>query len=283
MEILILVGVLVVLFVIGGVMKGSTSSSASSHSTQPVPHRTKSQATRPAASRGSSKAKDDEGWLMERWKAAARQLESGVDEGLFPEWYFDEATDKQLDLLDELGVTYDREIMSKGQASDLIGMHYEPDSDELAILKFFNIRARGWKQTRVRHEVAKLLQEPENVQAWEARPPSAEQKEYMKFFGLKVSKGMTHAEAGKIIGLHQKGIDEDDPRWEAWEAYEEILDELSDSDNCELYDIKKPSVTLIKQAIVALQKDGKTYRDIADDIDGLAEKLLELKPELQRR
>ncbi|MGA9288504.1 MAG: hypothetical protein WBV93_09195, partial [Anaerobacillus sp.] len=221
-------------------------------------------------------------WLENRWKLASQQKLSGND-GVFPNWYFDEVTERQIEKLKELGVSVNKKKITKGQASDLIGMHEPAEEESIEILKFFKIPTRGIKQTQARHEVSMLFQEEMSIQAWKERPPTTLQNEFCKFFGLKLEKGTTHEQAAKIINDHESELSEnDDPRLEEWEAFEQIIEELSDPDFRQDYEIKKPSATLIKKAIGELQKEGNSYQEISDDIDLLVDKLIELKPDLER-
>jgi hypothetical protein len=222
---------------------------------------------------------NDVRWLEERWKLAQEHLASGTSQ-MFPEWYFDEATDRQLEKIKEFGLSSE---ITKGQASDLIGMHEPAEQESLEVLKFFKVPTRGMKQTQARHEVALIFEDKEKVQAWKDRPPSAAQKEFFKFFGIKLAKGTTHEQTTALIKKHESEMsDKNDPRLMEWNAFEQIIDELKDPDFRENYEIKKPSATLIKQAMGELQKDGNSYQEISDDIDMLINKLIELKPEIER-
>lgn len=224
---------------------------------------------------------DDLGWLHERWKLADAHQQSGR-ENIFPKWYFDNVTERQEDRLKDLGIETGREV-TKGQASDLIGIHEPAEERCLAILKFFKRSTKGMNQTKARHEVAQIMSEPDKVAAWESRPSTQEQKEFFKFFGLKSGRGLTAPDAEKIIAQHESELAEaEDPRLDEWEAFSEILEELADSKMRAAYDIKKPSAALVKSALSELEKEGKSYRDVADEIDLLVDKLVALKPELQR-
>lgn len=235
---------------------------------------------RPNADKNRS-ADDELKWLRERWKLADSHQISGRSD-IFPKWYFDDATERQRGRLKELGIKTGKEI-TKGQASDLIGIHEPADERELAILRFFKKSTKGINQTKARHDVAQILADADNVTAWESRAPTQEQKEFCKFFGLKIEKDLTAPEAEKMIAAHERKLAEsDDPRLDEWEAFSEIVEELSDSEMRADYEIKKPSIALIKSALNELEKEGKSYRDVADEIDILVDKLLELKPELQR-
>ena len=140
-----------------------------SNSQQLAPPTTNPELDQSVTPRHLANPKNEEGWLRERWRLAQEQEESGSRNGMFPVWYFHKATEAQLDRLDLLDVLCDRSTLTKGQASDLIGMFEQPSKDELAVLEFFRVPARGWKKTRVRHEIAKLFQDSANVQAWESR------------------------------------------------------------------------------------------------------------------
>lgn len=271
MEILLVIALLVIGYLV--VKSTSRSNSIASSGTA---------SKKSAASKSKATVRNDKRWLEDRWKAAKEQQLSGRS-GIFPKWYFDEVTERQLERLEELDVSVNRRKITKGQASDLIGMHEQAEDESLEVLKFFKVPIRGMKQTQARHEVALIFEDEKKVQAWRKRPLSALQKEFYKFFEIKLARGTTHEQATTLINEHESEMsDRDDPRLEEWEACEQIIDELSDPDFREDYEIKKPSSTLIKQAIGELQKDGKSYQDISDDIDILIDKLIELKPELQR-
>ena len=231
--------------------------------------------------RKSSNGKDLS-WLDERWKLAEKTPSSGEDQ-IFPEWWFKEVTDHQIEKLDELEVSVKGKKLTRGQASDLIGLHYPPDEDDLSVLKFFKVPTRGYTQTQARHQVAMLFSNPDKVTEWENRPPTQLEREFFKFFNLKIPKGTTHKTASQLIAQHQKVVEESNEELlDEWSAYVEILEEVSDPEFRESYEIKKPSLTVIRQAIEELKKNGLTYRGIADDIDLLVDKMLELKPGLER-
>ncbi|NRA27422.1 MAG: hypothetical protein HRU10_09255 [Opitutales bacterium] len=221
-------------------------------------------------------------WLKERWNLA-NESKAKRDFDLFPKWYFDPASENQLKYLEDLGVNHDAKSLTKGQASDLIGLQHEADDQDIEVLKFFKVSTGRMNQTRARHEAMRLLSEPQNAAKWEARPPSAEQKEFFKFFGLKAPKGLTLNEAEKIIRDHKRELsDKGAPKLDEWEHYEDILDQIADNDTRDDYDIRKPSAALIRQALKELNEDGMSYEDVVDDLDVLIEKLITLKPDLQK-
>lgn len=215
----------------------------------------------------------NERWLEERWKQAEEQKSSEII-GIFPEWYYDEITERQIKKFNELGVSFLKNI-TKGQASDLIGMQEPADDESIKILKFFKIKASGISQTQARHKVALIFEDQENVQKWKERPPAIYQKDFFKFFGIKLVRGTSYEQAATLINDYESDMaDKNDPKLEEWEAYEQILDELSDPDFRETYEIKKASSTLIKKALAELLENGNSYLDISDDIDLLLINLL---------
>ena len=68
-----------------------------------------------------------------------------------------------------------------------------------------------------------------------------------------------------------------------WEALEAIKEEFDDKDFRETYEIKSVSNALLKQALDALQAEGKALRYLADNEDEIVDKLLEIKPDLARQ
>jgi len=73
------------------------------------------------------------------------------------------------------------------------------------------------------------------------------------------------------------------PPWtgEDDENLEPVYDLLADKDFRDDYSIKKPSKTLIKQAIKMLHNEGLPSAQAFDEIDRVVEKLVEIKPELE--
>jgi hypothetical protein len=53
--------------------------------------------------------------------------------------------------------------ITKGQASDLIGLFEPPDDKDIEILKTHNIALEEMNQTKAREIVAKILKEPEKI------------------------------------------------------------------------------------------------------------------------
>ncbi len=83
------------------------------------------------------------------------------------------------------------------------------------------------------------------------------------------------------MGKHQKTLDSQ--QFDDWSSYQYILDELSDKDTCDCYDIKKPSLSTVKAAINALRQSGISLSELEEDLEIVTQKLIELQPELERQ
>jgi hypothetical protein len=221
---------------------------------------------------------DNKGWLASRWAEANHQKEAGIKKD-FPIWYFEEATERQTKLLAEKGISLPNGQLSKGQASDVIGLFFPVAESDEQVLKFFKIPAKGLNQTTAQIEVNKLLAEPENATAWRQRSADVMQKEFYRFFGIKIPTDLTHATANAFIRQHQKVLDSQ--QLDDWSTYESILDELSDKETCECYDIKKPTMATVRDAVAALRASGKALSDLEDNLDSIAQKIIEMNPALK--
>lgn len=114
-----------------------------------------------------------------------------------------------------------------------------------------------------------------------SQPADSLQKEYFKFFGLPIPRGLTTAQADQVISEHTKKSPAEEVS--EWEAYKSIVDEFEDKDFRESYELKKVSRAILQDAIKQLKMEGKTYQYLESNIDELVEKILLLKPELERQ
>ena len=73
------------------------------------------------------------GWLKERWDRVQHEKDSGVLRTV-SQWYFDEATERQLSRLKRIGLKLNTEQITKGQASDIIGLFEPLEQRDAAIL-----------------------------------------------------------------------------------------------------------------------------------------------------
>lgn len=111
------------------------------------------------------------------------------------------------------------------------------------------------------------------------QPADALQKEYLKFFGLAIPKSLTTGQAEKIIVDHGKTSKPEE--LEEWNGLRNILEEFDDKDFREGYSLKKVSKTILMDALNKLRAEGKNYKYLSDNIDEVAEKIIELKPDLE--
>lgn len=112
----------------------------------------------------------------------------------------------------------------------------------------------------------------------------ASQKEFLKFFKLPVPKELTTGQAAQIIAEHRMKLEtEDKTQLDEWDAYEEIFDEFDDTDFRASFELKKVSRTLLKDALDALKREGATMRSLAADIDKVVDKVIALKPDLEKK
>jgi len=236
-------------------------------------------ASKPASS--TSPAPDNLDWLMEKWRQADKAHQAGQAVAV-PKWFFDEATPRQLEKLASLNIRIGAGHPTKGKASDLIGLHYPIDESDLEVLKFFKETTQGMNQTKGRYRVQEVLADPGKNTQWENRPASQLQKECYRFFGLKVPAGLTIKEADATINaLRKQAGDEHIKRLEEWDSYDLIISDLSNRDMLkEDFDMKKPSMVQIREAVEALVKDGQSLADM--DAHDVSDKILEMKPDMSR-
>ena len=221
------------------------------------------------------------GWLQTRWAEANRERESG-ELKRFPRWFFEPPTEPQLQRIRESGVV-PMENLTKGQASDIIGLLEPVEQENEDILRFFKVPVKGMNQSRARHEVAQLLADPEKHQAWHQRPAEMLQKEFYRFFDLKVPSRLTYMDAERTIREHREQLeDANSPLLDEWDSFEMICTDLLDADTCETYNLRKPTIVFIRAAIDALRKSGRTLTECGDDLQVVVDKLVELKPDLRR-
>ena len=225
---------------------------------------------------------DNSFWMEEKWALARKESHTG-DVKSVPIWFFDEVTDRQIQKIEEIGIKISGGRPTKGQASDIIGL-FEPAEDEnIEILKFFKISLKDMNQSKARYEVNKLLQDPEKSEKWRNRPATVMQKEFYKFFGLKVPQGLTHEIAKKDINEYREKLnDEDETSMDEWDAFEDIYDEINDPDFRDDYELKSINISLYRLAIANLQNEGKTLKELSDDVDIVIDKIMEIKPEIKK-
>lgn len=115
------------------------------------------------------------------------------------------------------------------------------------------------------------------------KPASTEQKEFYKFFGLAVPRGLVIRQAAAAIDAHTNTLRAgNDVKLLEWEAFEALWDEVDEVEFGYAYGIKKISRSAFKEALAALTANGVTLVAVRDDIQMLVDKILELKPAMAR-
>jgi hypothetical protein len=113
------------------------------------------------------------------------------------------------------------------------------------------------------------------------QPADAAQKDYLKFFGLAIPKGMTAGQAKEIIKQH--GQTSSDEEQDEWTSYTNILEQFDDTDFREDYEIKKVPKTVLLKAMNDLKAEGKSYSHLEENTDELIDRIIKEKPELARK
>ena len=113
----------------------------------------------------------------------------------------------------------------------------------------------------------------------ENQPATDWQKQYYKFFGVPLPKGLTTGVAAQSIAKHTSTLG-DGAELQEFNAYIDILEEFDDSDFRQMYDVKKTSKAVLDAALAQMLKEGATYQSL--DIQDVVDRVIELKPTLQR-
>ncbi len=222
---------------------------------------------------------DEMNFLRERWHLADIHYHKG-DNSIFKEWYYENATDNQKQRLDKLDIHFGKEI-TKGQAYDLFGIYEDPNDKDIEVLKFFKKSIKGINKTRAMHEASLIFNNEKNIEEWKNRPITQIQKEFFKFFGIKINRNMTSIQAKKEIDEYMKD-EHNNNNIDEWIAFEEIIKELSDKEILLEFEIKKPNISLIKSAIERLKEEGKSYQEIGEDIDLIVDEIIKIKPDIRK-
>ena len=217
------------------------------------------------------------GWLGEKWGLADTDPVSPI----FPPWYFDPVTQNQEKALKDM---FGSDFISpnfKGKASDLIGLFYKPDQEEIDILKTFKVNTKGICQSEACYRAAVLLSDQDNREMYKNKPASQMQKEMYRFFGEKVPKGLTgeQAEAYKNeLEEHESEIIED--RLSRWESFEDGFVEINDPEARSDYGLKKVSLKIYREAYERLEHTGRIDDTGMFDIVDLMEELVDIQPSI---
>jgi len=99
---------------------------------------------------------DNIDWLQKRWDRIQTERDSGLLRTVDSK-YFDDATEQQLSRIKRIGLNLSTEMMSRGQASDIIGLYEPVEEKNAAILEKQKIPLDGMNQTKANEILTTLL------------------------------------------------------------------------------------------------------------------------------
>lgn len=118
-------------------------------------------------------------WLLARWQRADEIRSTGGKLDPFPYWYFDPVTDPQKRALAKIKAAIPGDL-TKGRASDIIGLYCSPDEEDEEILAFFDVSLPLLQRndSRTADRARELLADPVSGEAWRTRKqrPTAAKK-----------------------------------------------------------------------------------------------------------
>lgn len=231
----------------------------------------------PAESKALRKLESAMPFLEERWEAARALAESG-DEKAFGVWYYEAATDRQLEKLASLGLNQVRPS-NKGAASDVIGLFMAPDDGAETFLKFFGAWKPGMTETHAREAIRQVELSPGWAERWASRPPGVEESLFSQIYSYKFPKGCTLNQAQDAMRRLFNGEDDSvDVGEDEWGNVLMLWSEARSKDDVENYGIKRLSQKQFVTVIRALRSRGENLSDIM--LDDVAAYALEHMPEV---
>ena len=189
-------------------------------------------------------------------------------------------------------------VTSRGESAEHLGYVPHDEAEALATSGFvstararlrFVQEAEGKYPPKIEFDLLLPKEQKRALAAIEAEtafnsPISAEQKEYVAFFGLRLPKGAKFGEASAVIAAHQDETRAATPeRYAEWEAYRSICEELDDAENRREYSIKTVSRKHLNETIDILRQEGMTMQALADDVQLVVDRLIEINPGLGRQ
>ncbi|MCP1674293.1 hypothetical protein J2T57_001395 [Natronocella acetinitrilica] len=222
--------------------------------------------------------------LRHRWRQLREEREAGVRSGELASWYFDAPTDKQLAVIREAGWPLDPRGLTKGMASEVIGMDYPAEEENLEVLRFFRQSTAGATQTTARIAAVELLADANRREQWEARPASKVLRESLRLIGHKAAKGLTEREGRKQLDAFLLDADDEGLERLLLEAFEGAWGDLEDRDVREDLGIRKPTPRQVADVILASAR-GRSAEELAANpimTEDVVEALIEQHPSLAR-
>ena len=114
-------------------------------------------------------------------------------------------------------------------------------------------------------------------------PMNKDQKDFLKFFDQPIPRGLNVGQANALIEEFTAKMNAEQPgKIDEYDAYEEIMWAVNDKEEREQYDLKKPPMAVVKQALEVLRGQGVTYVQINDDFQLLADEIFKIRPDLEK-
>jgi hypothetical protein len=136
----------------------------------------------------------------------------------------------------------------------------------------------------IRFQIIGLKEDKRKFDAYiSGAPAHANQRRFLKYFGLAIPRGLTAVQAGESINQHLEMLKKQDPsQIREFNAYETILDDFEDAGFRDLYEVKKPSAAVLNEALDQLRQEGKSYTYLVQHDDVVVDRVIKLKPELAK-
>jgi hypothetical protein len=219
---------------------------------------------------------EHQGTLEERWRMAGITAHS-KRELILPTWYYDDAESWQAERIRGERIPIDIEALTRGQASDVIGLLHPPGEDDAETLRRLNEPVAGMNRTAARQHAAKLLGIDVHRQRWNAQPPTPLHRAYFVLRG-EPCPADTAGDAERAIAAAQE-LDPGQVR--EWGFFLQLYDDLQLREH--EFGIGPVGAELLARALRDLRTERqRTLAQLARDLDMVIDRLLELEPALQR-
>lgn len=149
-------------------------------------------------------------------------------------------------------------------------------------LKKIYLSDSGWLEIEYDVVIPKaLIKESKALDLEE--PMNKDQKDFLKFFDQPIPRGLNVGQANTLIEEFTAKMNAEQPgKIDEYDAYEEIKWMIDDKDERESYDLKKPPMAVVKQALEVLRGNGVTYVQIKDNMQLLVDEIFKIRPDLER-
>lgn len=213
-------------------------------------------------------------WLEQHWREQSLQVGR--------KWFV-RARDEQYEQLRTMGWDMrEGPAITVSQANDLLALNRSADEDDIALLNFFGVVEDYPNALVVGVRAATFRLDANAMATWAARPATSAQKEGLRFFGLKVPKGIAANEATRLLDEQERLLFTAGrhAEWEKWSRYAVPWALFQSRPTLDRYELKKPTLRVLRKTILDLAATGVTDWH---EPDVVAQQLAEQHPELDLR